>query len=284
MPDEHFRRGVIPAERPLRIVPPYDAAGLLGFLAARAVPGVEEVIDGTYRRVLALPHGPGVVALTPAEDRVRVALVGVDAADAGLAGAAAARIADVDHDPEAVAYQFAGDPVLGALSAARPGVRVPGAPDPFEVLVRAVVGQQVSVAGARTLLGELAGRFGAPLPARAGGLRSTFPPPAALAAADPSTLPMPRARGAALVALAAAGLSFDGDPEQVGRTLQEHRGVGPWTAGYVRMRGLGDPDVLLAGDLILDRALAGTDPALPRSWRPFRSYATILLWGLPRSG
>lgn len=282
MPDEHFRRGVIPAERPLRIVPPYDAAGLLAFLAARAVPGVEEVVGGIYRRVLSLPDGPGVLELEPRADRVRVGLDGIGETDVSAARAAGARIADVDHDPEAVAYQFAGDPVLGALSAARPGVRVPGAPDPFEVLVRAVVGQQISVAGARTLLGELARRFGAPLPTTAGELRHAFPGPAALAAADPATLPMPRARGDALVALAGAGLSFSGDPEEVGRVLREHRGVGPWTAGYVRMRGLGDPDVLLTGDLVLDRALAGTDPDLPRSWRPFRSYATILLWGAPK--
>ncbi len=282
-----------------------DLDGMLAFLGDRAVPGVEAYSGGVYRRTLRLPYGPAVVELSPGPgDR------GTGATDSTHGGhvlcrlwlseprdlASAVRrcraLLDLDADPEAVAEVLGQDPALGPVLRRRPGVRAPGHVDPAELAIRAVLGQQVSVRAARTLAGRLVHRFGEPLAAPHDGLTHTFPSPEALATADPADLSIPVARGRALVGVAEAissgrvDLGPGCDRDEAERRLVELRGIGPWTAGYVRMRGLGDPDVFLPADLgvrqALERAgLAATPAAAAReagAWSPWRSYATHLLW------
>ncbi len=171
---------------------PFDGAGLLDFLAARAVPGVELVADGTYSRTLALEHGGGRVSLTPEQANVRCVLQLDDLRDLTAAVARCRRLLDLDADPVSISAQLVADPVLGELARRRPGLRVPGCVDGFELAVRAIVGQQVSVPAARTVLGRLAERWGDPLPEPAGGLTRRFPDAATVARLDPAELPMPR--------------------------------------------------------------------------------------------
>jgi AraC family transcriptional regulator of adaptative response / DNA-3-methyladenine glycosylase II len=262
---------------------PFDGASLLAFLAARAIPGVEEVEDGSYRRTLALEHGAGVVALVPEGGGVRCRLQLDDLRDLTAAVARCRRLLDLDADPVAIASQLGADGPLAPLVRERPGLRVPGCVDGFELAVRAIVGQQVSVPAARTVLGRLAAAYGEP--AAGNGLAYRFPAPAALAEADPADLPFPRTRARALVelsTLAAAGqlrLDAGTDPAEARRLLTGIPGVGPWTAGYVAMRALGDPDVFLPGDVGIRHALARLGgPADDEAWRPWRSYAVMHLW------
>ncbi|MFL1381424.1 MULTISPECIES: AlkA N-terminal domain-containing protein [unclassified Nocardiopsis] len=268
---------------------PFDLDRTLSFLGARAVPGIEEFADGVYRRTLRLPHGPATVELSagrgPGRAHVLCRLRLADTRDLTGAVRRCRRLLDLDADPQAVAEAFAEDPLLGPLSARFPGLRAPGHPDPAELAVRAVLGQQVSVAAARTLAGRLVREYGEPLPPelRAGGLTHLFPDPAALAAAAPDELPLTRARAATLTGLAAAlaagevDLGQGCDRDDTERRLQELRGIGPWTAAYVRMRGLGDPDVFLGTDLGVRKALPADTPD-DKAWSPWRSYATHLLW------
>src|SRR3954470_898069 len=234
---------------------PFAAGELLAFLAARAVPGVEEVRDGAYRRALSLPHGEAVAELRPAGDHVACALRLADLRDLASAVQRCRRALDLDADPAAVDCHLGADPLLAPLVAATPGRRVPGAVDGAELAVRAVIGQQVSVAGARTVAARLVQAHGAPLSLGDETLTHAFPSPAALAAADPAALPMPTARGRALVglarALAAGELVLDpgADREAATRALLDLPGIGPWTAGYTAMRVLGDPDAYLPSDL-----------------------------------
>jgi len=175
--------------------------------------------------------------------------------------------------------------VITPLVAAHPGLRVPGCVDGFELGVRAIVGQQVSVAAARTVLGRLVAAHGEPLPEADGGLTHSFPAPAALAEIDPTTVPFPRKRAEGLrtlARLAAAGelhLDAGTDPDEASAVLTAIPGVGSWTASYVAMRALGEPDVFLAGDAGIRQALerlgTGVDPD---RWRPWRSYAVMHLW------
>jgi len=274
---------------------PFAATELFTFLAARAVPGVEEYDGTTFRRSLALPHGPAIVELTPAAGHVQADLHLQDLRDLAAAIARCRRLLDLDADPAAVDGVLGEDPVLAPLVAARPGLRVPGAVDGAELAVRAVLGQQVSVAAARTLAGRLAAAHGEPLPSPRGGVSTTFPTPQALAAADPSGWPLPRARARTLSALAqalAGGLTLDPGAERAGTiaALRELPGIGAWTAQYLGMRALADPDVLLDTDLGLRRAAArlglpGTPAALTErsaAWRPWRSYAVLHLWSPPQ--
>jgi AraC family transcriptional regulator, regulatory protein of adaptative response / DNA-3-methyladenine glycosylase II len=228
-----------------------DAAALEAFLAARCVDGVEEVDGPVYRRALR-----GEVIEARAERLTAGPLEDVAAADAHLATV----------------------PALAPLVRARPGVAVPGTFDPAELAIRAVLGQQVSVAAARTLAGRLSAAHGTPLAAPRGGVVREFVAPAALAELDPEDLPMPRARGRALVGLARA--LADGLPV-TREALLELPGIGPWTADYVALR-TGDPDVFLAGDLgvrhALERLGAGDARALARAVSPYGSYATVRLW------
>jgi len=253
----------------LETAQPFDGAAVLAFLAARAIDGVEAVDDGTYRRTLALPGGPAIVALTPRADGVHL--------DGDPAAAPVARaLFGLDQDPAAVRAALGDDPILGPLLRARPGLRVPGAASGFEVAVRAVAGQQISVAAARRLLSRLAEAVGE-RSGDGGALPLRFPTPAALAAAPDEAFRMPRSRARALRELALA------DPPlatpQDAAALTRLYGIGPWTAGYVALR-LGDPDVFLDGDVAVRTSLArlGATTADAPRWAPFRSQAVLQLW------
>jgi AraC family transcriptional regulator of adaptative response / DNA-3-methyladenine glycosylase II len=256
---------------------PLHAGSLLGFLAARAVAGVEEVEGSTYRRSLRLAHGPAVIAADL--EALSWRLEAGDERDAPEAEAHLRALLDLDADPAAVDGTLASDPLLKELVEAAPGRRVPGAVDPGEIAFRAVLGQQVSVAAARTQAGRLTARLGAPLPHPHGAVTHLFPAPAALATLDPETLPMPRARGRTLVRLAAA-LAQGLDPTDR-EELLALPGIGPWTADYVAMR-CGDHDVLLETDLGVRKGLRrlGAHDHDTDRWRPWRSYAVQHLWSL----
>ncbi|MGH1562504.1 DNA-3-methyladenine glycosylase 2 family protein [Mumia sp. DW29H23] len=277
---------------------PFAFEELLAFLATRAVPGLETVRDGTYARTLRLPHGPGVVALTPAEDHVRCVLELTDLRDTMAAVTRCRSMLDLDADPVAVDEALGADPYLGAAVLATPGMRVPGHVDGYELAVRAVVGQQVSVAGARTTLARIVAQHGAVLEAEshplaaAYALTHVFPEPDVLAAVDPTTLGMPRSRASTVAGLADAvavgklDIGPSADRAALRAQLLELRGIGPWTADYVLMRATRDPDVLLATDLVIRRRLdahvvaTGDDDPTTR-WSPWRSYAAMHLWHLP---
>jgi len=275
---------------------PFAAAEILHFLARRAVAGLEEGDGTAHRRTLALPHGGGTAELVPAADHVRATLHLDDIRDLTAAVERCRHLLDLDADPVAVDERLGADPVLGPLVGARPGLRLPGCTDPFEVAVRTVVGQQVSVAAARTVTGRLVACLGEPLvsrePGPAPGLTHRFPTPLAIAAADPSTLGMPLARGRALVALAAAvadghvRLDRGVAPDETRAALLSVPGIGPWTASLIALRGRGDPDEFLPTDLGVRHALGdlglpshpAAATALADTWRPWRSYALVHLW------
>ena len=256
---------------------PLHAESLLGFLAARAVAGVEEVDGTTYRRSVRLAHGPAVLAADLGA--LTWEIEAGDDADAPEAERHLRALFDLDADPRAVDARLAEDPRLRGLVESAPGRRVPGAVDPAEIAFRAVLGQQVSVAAARTQAGRLTARLGEPLPEPAGGVTHLFPTPNALATLDPETLPMPRARGRTLVGLAAA-LADGLDPTDR-EALIALPGIGPWTADYVAMR-CGDHDVLLETDLGVRKGLQrlGAHDHDTDRWRPWRSYAVQHLWSL----
>jgi AraC family transcriptional regulator of adaptative response / DNA-3-methyladenine glycosylase II len=279
--------------RRLRYRGPFDAGGLLEFLARRAVRGVEELTDGVYRRSLRLPRGPAVVDLEPADGHVRATFLLDDVRDLSAAVSRCRGLLDLDSDPAPVFNRLAPDPVIGPMVRAAPGRRVPGSVDPHELAIRTVIGQQISVSAARTVVGRLVQQCGEPLEHPVGSVTHVFPPADVVAAADPEKLPMPRARGRTLVALGVAAASGDlvlesgADRLEVRRRLQEVPGIGPWTAEYFAMRALRDPDAFPAGDLGLRRALErlGHDgspagaAALAEGWRPYRAYALQYLWG-----
>ena len=282
----------------LRHRTPFDADGLLGYLGQRALPGVEEAAGGTFRRVLVLPRSTAVAELdlvdNGAEVRLRLRLD--DLRDLSVAVQRCRWLLDLDADPAAIGEVLGGDPLLAPLVAARPGLRVPGAVAGLELAVRAILGQQISVAGARTLAGRLVNALGEPLPQADGSLTHRFPTAEALATLDPATpqpgLGLTRGRLVALrglgQAVAAGELDLDrgADREQTEKTLLALPGIGPWTAAYIAMRALGDPDALPAADLGLRRALERHglpgDPASIRAraerWRPWRAYAVLHLW------
>jgi AraC family transcriptional regulator of adaptative response / DNA-3-methyladenine glycosylase II len=282
--------GTIALRLPFRA--PLDVDPLLDFLATRAVAGVESVSGGTYRRSLELPFGAAVVALTPEPDHVACRLRLDDLRDLPAAVARCRRLLDLDADPVAVDGFLAADPRLEPLVRKHPGLRVPGHVDGFEVLVRAIVGQQVSVAGARTVLGRVVAALGEPLPMPDGEIVTRFPSATALAGAPADALPMPKARAAtvrrAAAAIAGGDLALDPgvDRDELRARLLALPGIGPWTADYVALRALGDPDVFLAGDLGARRALealggpgdARGAAACAAAWRPWRSYALTHLW------
>ena len=284
----------------LAVRTPFAGQALLGFLAYHLVPGVETAGPGWYARTLDLPHGPGTVRvdLDPALDEVPaggVAMVGAhfrltDLRDTTAAVERVRRLVDADCDPLPVAEHLRADPVLGALVRRTPGLRLPGQVDGDETAVRTVIGQQVSVTGARTVGGRVVAAHGRPVETGEPGLTHLFPDAATLAEVDPETLPMPRARGRALVglsaALAAGELALDRGPERdaVRAAMLALPGIGPWTADYVAMRALGHPDVFLSTDLGVRTAFKrlGLEPAaeIARAplWSPWRSYALMHLW------
>lgn len=276
----------------LALRPPFDGDGLLRFLGDRCVLGVEEVRGGTYRRSLLLPHGHGIVALTPRPEYVECDLQLADQRDLAAAVQRCRRLFDLDADPVSIATALAVDPLLAPLVEKYPGRRSPGHVDGSELVVRAVLGQQVSVAGARTQLGRLTARLGTSLTLPDHTLTHVFPSPDEIADSDPTQLGMPTARGRALIGLcrvlADQHLVIDPgvDRDQLDAGLVALPGIGPWTAAYVRMRALGDPDVFMPTDLGVRHALVqlgqSGDPTtaarLAETWRPWRSYALALLW------
>ncbi len=273
-------------ETRLRFRPPLHAAGLLGWLAARAVPGVEEVAAGAYRRSLRLPGGPGVVELTPADGDVRCRAWLEDPRDLEAAVERCRRALDLDADPARVDAALARDPVLRPLVRAAPGLRAPGHVDGPEPAVRVILGQQVSLAAAATLAGRLVADAAERLPTPVGRVTHLFPGPGVLAA---GALPMPGSRARAVRALAAALRTGDldlgpgADRGAARAALLALPGVGPWTAEMVALRALGDRDAFPASDLGLRAALRALGPrADPERWRPWRAYAAQHLWALPR--
>jgi AraC family transcriptional regulator of adaptative response / DNA-3-methyladenine glycosylase II len=329
---------------------PVDLDRMFGFLAARAIPGVESVDGDRYRRTIRLPNGTGILSLgplvpPPGRRRQEPGYVGrqepgyvgrqepgyvgrqepgyvgrqepgyvdcelqlEDLRDLTAAVQRCRRLLDLDADPEAVTGYLSADPVLGPLALANPGRRSPGHVDGNELALRAVLGQQVSVAAARRLGARLVAAYGKPLERPDGPLTHCFPTAETLASADPATLPMPRARGLALTglatALASGDLSLDpgAERDRAAAQLLAMPGVGPWTVSYIRMRALSDPDAFLPADVgVLDaltrlRAVpAGTGPAarrraaqdaaaLAERWRPWRSYAVHHLWACLEGG
>jgi AraC family transcriptional regulator of adaptative response / DNA-3-methyladenine glycosylase II len=256
---------------------PFDGAALLAFLSARAVAGVEEVRDGTYLRTVALPRGGGIVAVTPRRGGVEVGLDLEDARDEGVALARVRALFGLDADPRAVQAVLGADPVLGPLVAARPGLRVPGVVDGWELAVRAVLGQQITVVAARGLAGRITAAVGEQLSRPHGTLTHRFPTAAALAAAPDEVFTMPRSRVRALRELAVADLPLRSAGDAA--ALLDVWGIGPWTAGYVALR-LGDPDVFLPGDVAVVRALRelGLTVEDASGWAPMRSFAVLHLW------
>ncbi|GAA3886735.1 hypothetical protein GCM10022381_31040 [Leifsonia kafniensis] len=299
---------------------PLDAPGLFRFLAVRAISGVEaaDVSDGgllRYARTLILPHGPGAVEVVAtrtigAEWRLQLHLELASLADGATAVARVRRMLDVDADPVAIDAALMSDPALAPLVASTRGIRVPGAVDPHELVIRAIVGQQISVAAARTHLTRLAATLGTQYVSSFAGLDRLFPTPEQIAAGVPEPvrgepldpdrlLKLPGQSIRTVVttarALADSELCVDvgDDPESLRAQLVARSGIGPWTAAYVSMRVLGDPDAWLAGDVALiagaiARGVLAPDlskPAAHRAlaehaarWAPWRSYAAMHLW------
>jgi AraC family transcriptional regulator of adaptative response / DNA-3-methyladenine glycosylase II len=270
--------------------PPIDLPRLFGFLAARAVPGMEEVTASTYRRTISLPNGRGILSLRNVDQArwVECELELDDLRDVTAAVQRCRRLLDLDADPDAVSGFLVSDEVIGPLARARPGRRSPGHVDGDELAMRAVLGQQVSVAAARRLGARLTAEYGKPLARPSGTLTHCFPDAATVAAADPAALPMPAARARALVTLAAALASGEvalhpgADRDEAAARLLALPGIGPWTVAYIRMRALSDPDAFPATDVGVLRALAalgaGAGVAVAERWRPWRSYAVHHLW------
>lgn len=272
--------------------PPFDWASLLAFLAARAIPGVEQVDGDVYRRGVVLDgHGGWLEARPARRHGVEVRLATSLAPRLMPALARVRALFDLDAHPAAIGERLAVDRRLAPSIRARPGLRVPGAFDGWELAVRAILGQQISVAAATTLAGRLVERFGAANPAAPPGLDRAVPDPARLAAAGAAalaTIGLPASRARTLTTLAeavAAGaidLTPDADPAATVAALVALPGIGPWTANYVAMRALAWPDAFLGGDLIVRRALDVTTATaaerLAEPWRPWRSYAVLHLW------
>jgi AraC family transcriptional regulator of adaptative response / DNA-3-methyladenine glycosylase II len=271
---------------------PFAGLDLLDFLAVRAIRGVEAVGQGWYERTLLLPHGPGVVRVELVDrpaGYVPCRFTLADARDLAPALERTRRLLDADCDPVAVDDELGADSHLAPLVRRRPGLRVPGHVDGVELAARAILGQQVSVAGARTLATRLVAGLGSPIEL-AGDHQVThlFPTADALAGVDPGQVAMPRARGRALAAVAGAladgsvVLDRSADRGEVRTRLLAVPGIGPWTADYIAFRVLGDPDVFLPTDIGVRNAAArlGIDDVAARSerWRPWRSYALIQLW------
>jgi AraC family transcriptional regulator of adaptative response / DNA-3-methyladenine glycosylase II len=278
----------------LRYQPPYDWPAMIAFLKRRAIAGVEHVTADRYARTVQLDGSQGTVAVEPARGNalcVTVRFPKLSVLPAIIARLR--RVFDLGADPVAIAAHLAKDPTLKPLVKARPGLRVPGAWDGFELAIRAVLGQQITVIAAATLAGRLVAGYGERLAAADQHLTHVFPQPQSLACADLATLGMPRSRAAALAAVAAAAVA---DPhlfeancglDDAVKRLRAIRGVGEWTAQYIALRQLREPDAFPAADLGLIRAMAdreGRDSSASElleradAWRPWRAYAAQHLW------
>lgn len=271
---------------------PFDAESVFGFLALRAIPGIESCDGKTYVRSLVLPNGDGVVELTDAGGYVACSLRLDSISDLAVAISRCRRLLDLDADCISVAETLASEPRFEPLLRRRPGLRAPGAVDPYEIVIRGVLGQQISIAAARTHAARLVSAVGRPLASPVAGVTHTFPRPEALAEVADAAMALPETRRRTIRAVSQAVaegtvlLEPGIDRQETRRALLAVRGIGPWTAAYVAMRGLGDPDVLLDGDLGV--VTAAERLGLPRSskelaalgerWSPWRTYATTHLW------
>jgi len=277
--------------------PPFDAAPMMRFLGARAITGVESVEGGRYRRSAMLDGEPGIIEVVPVDGMPALDVRWSGSSSRGLLDLAtrAARVFDLRSDVLAIGAELTRDPELARCWPAN-GLRVPGAWDPFEIAVRVLLGQQVSVAAARTLAARLAERCGAPVPnTPVPGIVRRFPDPARLADANLDGIGVTGARIAAIRGFARAvgdgtlDLGAARDLDDTVATLTQLPGVGPWTAHVIAMRALGEPDAFPAGDLGVRQALArnGRMPsereatARAERWRPWRSYAVLALWNGP---
>ncbi len=273
--------------------PPLDWEALLGFLAPRAIPGVEAVSGGAYMRSVELGSSAGTISVrkSPGPRGDRGDHLGLEIRRRGPADlfslvARVRRLFDLDADPVAIEAHLGTSELLAPLVKAHPGLRAPGAWDGFELAVRAILGQQITVKGATTLAGRLVRGLGAPVETGIEGLTHLFPGPERLVDADLSSLGLTASRAASIRALARAvlsGLSFEG--EEIGG-LMRLQGVGAWTAQYIAMRAGREPDAFPAGDLVLRRRASPSGEALTQArlealslaWRPFRAYAALHLW------
>jgi AraC family transcriptional regulator of adaptative response / DNA-3-methyladenine glycosylase II len=272
----------------LQYNPPFETASLLSFFQRRAIPGVEEVINGNYRRTVLLPHSQGVFELEPVQqtNSICLRLFFDNLTDLSLLEQRCRNLYDLDALSETIASVLVTDPLLAPLVKSRPGLRVPGAIDGFELAIRAILGQQVSVAGARTLAARIVRAFGEPLDSPHGTLTHCFPTPHALAQSNFQGLGLTGSRIIALQALSQTiveeNLSLDptADREQTITRLLQIPGIGPWTTSYIAMRALRDPDAFPATDLGLRRAFEQLGQSSntrniekhAKSWRPYRAY------------
>ncbi len=279
---------------------PYDWPRVLRFFGARATPGVEAVEDGVWRRAIGWNGDSGTLAVRkhPRKHCIVATIDGGVSRHAEALAEPIARTFDLRADPKAIGASLAADPWLAPLVAAAPGLRVPGAWSGFELVVRAIVGQQVSVKAATTIIGRIVQRAGERIDGHPHHTTAwRFPSPAALAAADLAQIGMPGKRIDALQGFARAvadgsvpidsvdSASFD--IAQLRASLLALPGIGPWTVEYVAMRAWRDADAWPAWDLVLMQAIAARDPALVRpnqqrarsdAWRPWRAYAAMHLW------
>lgn len=291
-------RGAAPGAMTLRLGyrPPFDWERLLAYLSFRAIPGVEEISGHVYRRSFRLPGASGSLKVLPSKrpNTLEVRISADGNAPIRSIATRVRRLFDLDAEPQAIAAALRDDALLRPRLAALRGVRVPGAFDGFELAIRAILGQQVSVKGATTLAGRLVRRCGEAMPEASGGLTHFFPAPEAIADADLSGLGLTGGRISALKAFAGAvakgAVTFD-----PAATLDDKiaefclvPGIGEWTAHYIALRAVGEPDAFPASDLGLRKAAGGASPVTPRaleamaeSWRPWRGYAALLLWMAP---
>lgn len=273
--------------------PPLDWGSLLAFFGARAVRGVESILGETFRRTVRAGSGVGFISIEKAEGRASLHLDVAPSLTVGLMPVVARvrRLFDLDAHPAVITSHLANDPRLAKVIRRRPGLRLPGALDPFEAAVRAVLGQQVSVAAATTLAGRLVERLGEPVITPFPELNRIWPTSERIAGAtesDLTSIGLTGARARTLRGLAAAvadgriSLDASTDPEATVGALTELPGIGDWTAHYIAMRALGWPDAFPASDLGLRKALGGVSPAeciqMAEQWRPWRAYAVIHLW------
>ncbi|HYI95763.1 MAG TPA: AlkA N-terminal domain-containing protein [Bryobacteraceae bacterium] len=259
--------------------PPYEWQVLLEFLAARAIPGVESVDDGVYRRTIELNGAAGEIEVSLGTNALELQVAFPETRMLFLIVERVRRLFDLRADPQSIESHFRNDPVLGHRVRKRPGLRVPGAWDGFELAIRAILGQQISVKGASTLSGRIARAYGAPF-----GNRTLFPSREILARAPIEECGVTRARAATIRALAESDLTWESaaQPTTQLERLQRIAGIGPWTAQYIAMRAFGEPDAFPGGDLVLQRATRCRNTReleiQSESWRPWRSYAAIHLW------
>jgi AraC family transcriptional regulator, regulatory protein of adaptative response / DNA-3-methyladenine glycosylase II len=292
------RAGEVPTDAVEAVVlrlayrPPYDRPHLHDFLAARAIPGIEVVEGQSYSRTVSAPNSRAIVQIrwVDGKDAVQFLVMGANPADLLHLSTVARRAFDLSADPEMVADALRDDSLLGPLVRRRPGLRVPGVWTPFECAVRAVVGQQVTVGAARTFLTRLVERFGVPVSTHMEGLTRLFPSPESMVQADLGEVGLTRNRAATLKELAIAfvekRVDFNQSTDDVIRNLSCIKGIGRWTADYIALRGLGEPDAFPSGDIVLRRVCSNGNKLISASaleqraeaWRPWRGYATIYLW------